>query len=200
MLDFVEAEGIETVSFLDILPNPTVDIVNAATKVYKESGATSIVALGGGSPMDVAKAVGVLARYGGSITEYEGAHLVPGPIEPIIAIPNQKGNRCRYDCSNGGNEDNLVIDILHDLIGFGPDGSGKNRLCVSAEDCDSQKCSGILAVTVSFGGFCFITGMGVFMLGISILCAVFGVYFAKWMGRLFVWCTRKVTKKGGSRS
>jgi hypothetical protein len=42
--------------------------------------------------------------------------------------------------------------------------------------------------------------MGVFMLGISILCAVFGVYFAKWMGRLFVWCTRKVTKKGGSRS
>ena len=59
---------------------------------------------------------------------------------------------------------------------------------------------GILAVTVSFGGFCFITGMGVFMLGISILCAVFGVYFAKWMGRLFVWCTRKVTKKGGSRS
>ena len=51
---------------------------------------------------------------------------------------------------------------------------------------------GILAVSVS--------GMGVFMLGISILCAVFGVYFAKWMGRLFVWCTRKVTKKGGSRS
>lgn len=55
-------------SYLDILPNPTVDMVNAATKVYKESGATSIVALGGGSPMDVAKAVGVLARYGGSWT------------------------------------------------------------------------------------------------------------------------------------
>ena len=90
VLDIVEAEGIETVSFLDILPNPTVDMVNAATKVYKESGATSIVALGGG-PMDVAKAVGVLARYGGSITEYEGAHLVPGPIEPIIAIPTTAG-------------------------------------------------------------------------------------------------------------
>ena len=57
-----------------------------------------------------------------------------------------------------------------------------------------------LCAALSFGGFCFITGMGVFMLGISILCAVFGVYFAKWMGRLFVWCTRKVTKKGGSRS
>ena len=89
--DIVEADGIETCTFLDILPNPTVDMVDAATKVYKESGATSIVALGGGSPMDVAKAVGVLARYGGSITEYEGAHLVPGPIEPIIAIPTTAG-------------------------------------------------------------------------------------------------------------
>ena len=50
---------------------------------------------------------------------------------------------------------------------------------------------GILAVSVSFGGFCFITGMGILLIGISILCAVFGVYFAKWMGQLFVWCTRK---------
>ena len=89
VLDIVETEGIETVSFLDILPNPTVDMVNAATKVYKESGATSIVALGGGSPMDVAKAVGVLARYGGSITEYEGAHLVPGPIEPTAGTGSE---------------------------------------------------------------------------------------------------------------
>ena len=37
------------------------------------------------------RSVGVLARYGGSITEYEGAHLVPGPIEPIIAIPTTAG-------------------------------------------------------------------------------------------------------------
>ena len=59
---------------------------------------------------------------------------------------------------------------------------------------------GILAVSVSFGGFCFITGMGILLIGISILCAVFGVYFAKWMGQLFVWCTRKEKKKGGSRS
>lgn len=89
--DIVEDAGIETCTFLDILPNPTVDMVNAATKMYQESGAECIVALGGGSPMDVAKAVGVIARYGGCITEYEGAHLVPGPIEPIIAIPTTAG-------------------------------------------------------------------------------------------------------------
>lgn len=89
--DIAHGAGIETCSFLDILPNPTVEMVDEAVRLYKASGATCIVALGGGSPMDVAKSVAVIARYGGSITEYEGAHKVPGPIEPIIAIPTTAG-------------------------------------------------------------------------------------------------------------
>ncbi len=91
IVDIIEKSGIECTSYLEILPNPTVSMVDEATAVYKECGATSIVALGGGSPMDVAKAVGVLVNYGGSITEYEGAHLVPGPIVPMIAIPTTAG-------------------------------------------------------------------------------------------------------------
>jgi alcohol dehydrogenase len=83
--------GIECTSYLEVKPNPTVAIVDEAVALYKECGATSIVALGGGSPMDVAKAVGVLVNYGGSITEYEGAHKVPGPIVPMIAIPTTAG-------------------------------------------------------------------------------------------------------------
>ena len=89
--DIVEASGIHVAEFLDVEPNPSVDTVNNATKAYQEAGATSIVALGGGSPMDVAKAVGVLAKFGGQITEYEGAHKVPGKIVPIIAIPTTAG-------------------------------------------------------------------------------------------------------------
>ena len=65
--------------------------VDKATAAFKEAGADFIVAFGGGSPMDVAKAVGVIAKYGGSITEYEGAHKVPGPIIPLIAIPTTAG-------------------------------------------------------------------------------------------------------------
>lgn len=87
----VKEAGLEIASFLDIEPNPSVDTVNAATKAYRESGATAIVALGGGSPMDVSKSVGVLAKFGGEITEYEGAHKVPGDIVPIIAIPTTAG-------------------------------------------------------------------------------------------------------------
>lgn len=59
---------------------------------------------------------------------------------------------------------------------------------------------GILEVTVSFGGFSLITGMGILLIGISILCIVFGVYLAKWMGWLFVLCARRITRKGGRRS
>ena len=74
-----------------MVPNPTVAVVNEATALYKECGATSIVALGGGSSMDVGKAVGVLVNYGGKITDYEGNHKVPGPIVPMIAIPTTAG-------------------------------------------------------------------------------------------------------------
>lgn len=89
--DIIEAAGLKCTSYLDVVPNPTVAVVNEATALYKECGATSIVALGGGSSMDVGKAVGVLVNYGGKITDYEGNHKVPGPIVPMIAIPTTAG-------------------------------------------------------------------------------------------------------------
>lgn len=91
ILDVLEQSGIERETYLDVLPNPTVKIVDEVTALYRTSGADCIIALGGGSPMDVAKAVGILARYGGSITEYEGAEKVPGPIVPIVAVPTTAG-------------------------------------------------------------------------------------------------------------
>ena len=89
--DSLKAAGIEVDTFTEIEGNPSVETVDKATAAFKESGADFIVAFGGGSPMDVAKAVGVTAKYGGSITEYEGAHKVPGPIIPLIAIPTTAG-------------------------------------------------------------------------------------------------------------
>ena len=87
----LKVAGIAIDTFTEIEGNPSVETVDKATVAFKESGADFIVAFGGGSPMDVAKAVGVTAKYGGSITEYEGAHKVPGPIIPLIAIPTTAG-------------------------------------------------------------------------------------------------------------
>ena len=87
----LKVAGIAVDTFTEIEGNPSVETVDKATAAFKEAGADFIVAFGGGSPMDVAKAVGVTAKYGGSITEYEGAHKVPGPIIPLIAIPTTAG-------------------------------------------------------------------------------------------------------------
>lgn len=89
--DLLSQAAIDFATFVEIEANPSVETVNAATKAFLDSQADSIIALGGGSPMDVAKAVGILAKFGGSITEYEGAHKVPGPIIPLIAIPTTAG-------------------------------------------------------------------------------------------------------------
>lgn len=89
--DYLKTVDIKVDAFTEIEANPSVATVEKATEKFKESGADFIVAFGGGSPMDVAKAVGVVAKYGGSITEYEGAHKVPGPIIPLIAIPTTAG-------------------------------------------------------------------------------------------------------------
>ena len=87
----MKTAGIESVSFCRTEGNPSVETVDAATALYSESNADFIVAFGGGSPLDVAKAVAVLAAYGGKITDYEGGGKVPGPVVPMIAIPTTAG-------------------------------------------------------------------------------------------------------------
>lgn len=83
--------SIDADSYTNIEANPSVTTVEKAAKAFIESKADYIVALGGGSPLDVAKAVAVVAKYGGSITDYEGAHKVPGKVIPMIAIPTTAG-------------------------------------------------------------------------------------------------------------
>ena len=83
--------GVSVDAFTETEANPSVETVEKATEGFISSGADCIVALGGGSPMDVAKAVGVVAKYGGSITEYEGGGKIPGDIVPFIAVPTTAG-------------------------------------------------------------------------------------------------------------
>lgn len=87
----LEEAGILSEAFTQTEGNPSTETVEKATKVYQESGADFIVAFGGGSPLDVAKAVAVLATYGGDITSYEGGSKVPGEVVPMIAIPTTAG-------------------------------------------------------------------------------------------------------------
>ena len=87
----LKSAGMESESFTETEGNPSTDTVAKAAKGFKESKADFIVAFGGGSPLDVAKAVAVIATYGGNIVDYEGGGKVPGPVVPMIAIPTTAG-------------------------------------------------------------------------------------------------------------
>lgn len=77
--------------FSEVEPNPSVDTVEKAFIRLAAMGADIMVAIGGGSAIDVAKAVGVLAANGRKITDYEGIDTFENPIPPLIAIPTTAG-------------------------------------------------------------------------------------------------------------
>ncbi|HNX31749.1 MAG TPA: iron-containing alcohol dehydrogenase [Holophaga sp.] len=89
--DLLEAEGLAVTPFLEIAPNPRDHQVMAGAERYRESGSDFIVAVGGGSAMDCAKGIGIVATNGGHILDYEGVDRVPVPMPPLICIPTTGG-------------------------------------------------------------------------------------------------------------
>lgn len=88
----VEAEGIGTVSFADVSPNPRAAQVMAGAALYAAEGCDVIVAVGGGSPLDCAKGIGIVAAHGRHILEFEGVDKVIQPSPPLICVPTTAGS------------------------------------------------------------------------------------------------------------
>jgi alcohol dehydrogenase class IV len=70
---------------------PTLDAVAACREAIEGQGCEALVAIGGGSNVDLAKAVAVLLHYDGSVEDYFGQHMVPGPILPLVAVSTTAG-------------------------------------------------------------------------------------------------------------
>ncbi|MGQ1783670.1 MULTISPECIES: iron-containing alcohol dehydrogenase [unclassified Saccharicrinis] len=87
----MEAAGLDYVVYSDVKQNPTVENVNKGLEVLKGNGCDCIVTLGGGSPQDCGKAIGILASNGGAIEDYEGIHVSKKKSLPIIAINTTAG-------------------------------------------------------------------------------------------------------------
>jgi len=81
--------------FLDTPPNPTESAVKAALAMYRAEGCDGIVALGGGSPIDLAKGVALLATHEGELEHfaliYGGLDRITGKVAPVIAVPTTAG-------------------------------------------------------------------------------------------------------------
>ena len=89
--DALRAAGIECSIFDGTLPDPSTDVVDQALAQLRAAGADSVIGLGGGSPLDTAKAVAVLAVNGGAMRDYMGYHKVPHAGLPLLAIPTTAG-------------------------------------------------------------------------------------------------------------
>ena len=87
----VEKAGIEYIIFDGVIPNPTNEVVEGAAVLAKEAGVEGFVAVGGGSSIDLAKAVNVLMTNPGRIGEYGGMNMVKNPCLPLVAIPTTAG-------------------------------------------------------------------------------------------------------------
>lgn len=77
--------------FDDTVPEPTIDSIMAGVNQVRNGDYDSIIAVGGGSPIDSAKAIAILGKHGGSMRDYKFPRIVNESGLPIIAVPTTAG-------------------------------------------------------------------------------------------------------------
>jgi len=78
--------------FSSVSPNPRSEEVMTGAETFRETQCNIILSLGGGSPMDCAKGIGIVANNGGHILDYEGVDKISRPVPPLIFIPTTAGS------------------------------------------------------------------------------------------------------------
>lgn len=91
VLEQAEKADVKIIIFDKVLPNPSNELVEEAAVLAKEAGVDGFVAVGGGSSIDLAKAVNVLMTNPGTIGQYGGIGNVTNPVLPLVAIPTTAG-------------------------------------------------------------------------------------------------------------
>jgi alcohol dehydrogenase len=92
ILASLKASKLEVTEWGSAQPNPTDELVEEGALLAKEAGVEAIVAVGGGSVIDAAKAVSILMTNESPINQYDGINLVKNPGIQVIAIPTTAGS------------------------------------------------------------------------------------------------------------
>lgn len=87
----LSSHGMSADIFDDTVPEPTVSSIQAGVDKIRNGNYDSIIALGGGSPIDSAKAIGILGKFGGEMQDYRFPRIVNEAGLPIIAVPTTAG-------------------------------------------------------------------------------------------------------------
>ncbi len=119
--DILDSAAIAYEIYSDIKPNPTIENVQNGVAAFKASGADCIVAIGGGSSMDTAKAIGVIIENPefADVRSLEGVAPTKNPCTPIIAVPTTAGTAAEvtinYVITDAEKNRKMVCVDVHDI-------------------------------------------------------------------------------------
>lgn len=91
LIELLNEVGIPSEAFYETVPDPTSASINIGLERLKEFIPDCVIALGGGSPLDSAKAIAFLAKYGGQMRDYKVPKVNDLPGLPVVAIPTTAG-------------------------------------------------------------------------------------------------------------
>ncbi|MGB8841237.1 MAG: iron-containing alcohol dehydrogenase [Aliidongia sp.] len=91
LIELLDQAGVPSQVFADTVPDPTSAVVEVGATMLTAGGFDGLVALGGGSPIDTAKAMAILAANGGRIRDYKVPNPIPLPGLPLLAIATTAG-------------------------------------------------------------------------------------------------------------
>lgn len=93
VVQVLKAGNVDYALFDQVEPNPPIALVDCGAEIYRQEKCDGLIGFGGGSPMDAAKAIGVVVENGGSILSYEWADPQPikKAIPPLITVPTTAG-------------------------------------------------------------------------------------------------------------
>ncbi|MCG8684897.1 MAG: iron-containing alcohol dehydrogenase [Desulfobacterales bacterium] len=109
---------IPPVLFSKVTPNPRDYEVMEGANLYNESGCDAIIAVGGGSPMDCAKGIGIVASNGEHILDYEGVDRIDAPLPPMMFIPTTAGTSADVSqfCIINNTRSQVKIAIISKIV------------------------------------------------------------------------------------
>ena len=119
--NLLDAAGLAYEVFSEIKPNPTIENVQAGVKALKAAEADYIIAIGGGSSMDTAKAVGIIDRNPefADVRSLEGVAPTKNPCTPIFAVPTTSGTAAEvtinYVITDVEKDRKMVCVDVHDI-------------------------------------------------------------------------------------
>lgn len=119
--EVLDQAGLAYTVHTDIVPNPPIENVLDGVKAFKESGADYLLAVGGGSSIDTAKAIGIIVANPefGDVRSLEGVAPTKNPSVPIIAVPTTAGTAAEvtinYVITDRQKQRKFVCVDVHDI-------------------------------------------------------------------------------------